>query len=130
MSVQQAAFFTFGENSIRVARPEPPRARRSDPRTSHDAAAQLVKAESHCRMILRLYAQNTDGLTDAEVEAVNIVQHAWKRCSDLRSAGLISPIESAGGEIVTRPGPSGRMQQVCAITVEGWRALEAAGSRR
>jgi hypothetical protein len=123
----QSSFLTYvGDSGIRITLPEPVRARTSDPQTSHDAAAMLARADSHCHKILRLYAQNADGLTDAEVEATGIVKHAWKRCSDLRNWGLVAPVRQSD-QIVTRPGPSGRMQQVCAITVEGWRAFESKG---
>lgn len=123
---QQSSFLQATEHGLRVTLPDPPRARKSDPHTSQDAAAMLVKAQSHCAKILRLYAQNKEGMTDAEVEATSIVKHAWKRCSDLRNAGMIAPVRQ-GDKIAVRPGPSGRMQQVCAITVEGWRALESKG---
>lgn len=74
-----------------------------------------------------MYATHENGLTDAEAEQLSGVRHAWKRCSDLRKWGYIAPVVGQDGEIVTRQGPSGRAQQVCKITAEGWRMLETVG---
>lgn len=120
----QSSFLTYvGDSGIRITLPEPVRARSTDPRTSHSAAASLDNAKSLCLILLRVYAERSGGLTDYEAGRVTLIEGAWKRCSDLRNAGLIAPVRE-GDKIATRPGPSGRAQQVCAITVEGWRMLE------
>lgn len=127
MTMQQKAFLDF--NTLRVLNVNAIRARRTDPQTSQAAAQTLKRADTHCLRILRIYAQSPTGLTDAEIEATGVVKHAWKRCSDLRRWGLIAPVK-VDGKIVTRIAPSGRAQQVCAITVEGWRVLEKIQNER
>jgi hypothetical protein len=119
MTETQTSFLQFGVNTIRVRSQNAVRARASDPQTSQDAASQLQSAGSHCAMILRLYAQNPNGLTDSEVEQTGVVYQAWKQCSDLRKWGLIEPKTDEAGETVTRTGPRGRAQQVCVITALG-----------
>lgn len=86
-----------------------PIARATDPATSHAGAKAIEpKRGTQASQILatfRAYAHT--GLTDAEVESYTKIRGAWKRCSDLRNAGLIRPT----GE--TRDG-----QRVC-VAVEG-----------
>lgn len=110
-----------------------PRARASDPATSRDAAAASVrKAGTIAHRLLRVYrAARHDlgmgrGLTDAEVSARANLPTAWRRCSDLRSDGLIESIGPLHepGPVVTRLAPSGMRQQVCRITAAGLAELD------
>lgn len=103
-------------------------ARSTDPTTSHDAARLIAaKAESHRILLLAEYAAaGTAGLIDDEAGAHADLLHTgyWKRCSDLRNAGVIEPTGH------TRIGRAGREQQVCAITPEGSRVMSIRGIAR
>lgn len=94
-------------------------ARKTDPQTSHDAAARL-KTSSHKFQLLKAYA-NAD-VTDEEAAVVAGLTHTgyWKRCADLRLGGYI---EDTG---LTRTGSSGMQQMVCRITNRGIATLTAA----
>lgn len=96
-------------------------ARSTDPTTSHEAALLITaKAESHRILLLAEYAAaGTAGLIDDEAGARAGLLHTgyWKRCSDLRNAGVIEPTGD------TRVGHAGREQQVCAITPSGSRVM-------
>ncbi len=111
--IGQQSFLRFAGDRICVALP---RARTTDPETSHLAAGRLGHADAHCAQLLRVYAAHSGGLTDNEAEAISGIEHAWKRCSDLRRVGLIVPITTPDGKLVTRPGPTGRAQMVCMVT--------------
>lgn len=97
-------------------------ARATDPETSK-AAATALRPESLRYRLLRTYAsgvaQHMQGLTDEEATALaNVGNGGWKRCSDLRRAGLIQPTGR------TKPGrSSGRDGRICAITEAGREAL-------
>ena len=91
---------------------EPSRARRKDPTTSHEAAAKLSTALSHCATLLETYQRESRSLTDEEASRITGLEGAWKRCSDLRNQGLIRPIEK-------RTASTGRRVQACIITQEG-----------
>jgi hypothetical protein len=86
------------------------RARRNDRPTSR-AAAQSLEAGSVLAAFADAYRRaGARGLTDLEAaEAVDADRDScwWKRCSELRKAGLI--VET--GE--TRPGSRGRARIVC-----------------
>ena len=94
-------------------------ARRRDPGTSKLAGASVaMRAGSQKDVLLRAYANLTAGLTDEEAGtnsglARNPKCGYWKRCSELRQAGFITPT----GE--TRTSSVGEQQQVCAITEAG-----------
>lgn len=96
-----------------------PLARDSDPETSHKAAVQF-KRDSIRHKLLRQYNYNpafADGLTDEEAAAVAYVgPGGWKRCSDLRNAGMIEPVG-------TRTASTGAEVMVCKITFAGKREL-------
>lgn len=70
-----------------------PIARATDPQTSQDAAAKTEpRRGTQASQLLALYrAYGHKGLTDAEAETYSLIKGAWKRCSDLRNAGLIRP---------------------------------------
>lgn len=86
-------------------------ARRTDPATSHGAAASVSSAESHCEMLLAAYRSALPGgLTDEEAAArcgIDPLREGGKRCADLRRLGLVAPT----GEV--RAGSSGRARMVC-----------------
>lgn len=105
-----------------VARTIP--SRRTDPSTSHEAAASVVvTGENQRGLLLKAfqgrYGDDPDdpGLTDEEAMNRAVGVTAWseyaKRCSELRDAGLIE----ATGE--TRKGESGRARIVSRITDAG-----------
>lgn len=89
-------------------------ARRGDPDTSHDAAARLANQRSMMRRLLVTYLERprtADEATDAA--GYDAASGAWKRISDLDGLGLISDTGDR------RPGRSGRLQIVRAITEKG-----------
>lgn len=96
---------------------DPPRARRSDPQTSHKAAASAEEGlPERSRMILR-------ALNDEDMNGSELDQHfgwlnntAVRLLHRLRRAGLIEGV----GE---RPTVTGRMAQVYRTTGKGARCL-------
>jgi hypothetical protein len=102
-------------------------ARSSDPQTSKEAAAAAERrAPSQRDRLLSAYMTAGDrGLTDEEagVSAGLAGSGYWKRCSDLRSLGLIVPLGSL------RRVSSGLMAQVCVITLDGWRRMDQLSRR-
>lgn len=99
-------------------------ARRSDPETSKAGAKSVaMRAGSQKELLLREYKANQIfGLIDEEAGNASGLAYKnkccyWKRCSELRQAGLIYPIG------VTRASSVGEQQQVCSITPEGLVAL-------
>jgi hypothetical protein len=95
--------------------------RTTDPQTSHDAAAaRRPEIGSHRRRLLIWFAAAGDaGLTADEAADKADLLHVgyWKRVSDLKNQRYIR----ATGE--KRPGRSGQLQQVYAITHGGRWAL-------
>ena len=103
-----------------------PLARRTDPETSHKGGDSVrFRSTSQKARLLRVYAEKheaTDFTAAQEAGVFRVGVCYWKRCSELRSLGLIAPTGRVG------PGPSGEDQQICAITGEGIRvALELEG---
>jgi hypothetical protein len=98
---------------------DPQNARFSDPETSHEAAARLSTKQSHCAILLGIYAnqpysQRSHGLTDDEAgELSGLENGAWKRCSDLRGQGFIKPVAKRLNK------KTGRRVQACSITIAG-----------
>ena len=96
-------------------------ARTADPETSHQAAKLPFRRASQRHDLLIRYEQARwhdtidRGLTDEQAAtAAGITKGCpWKRCSELREAGLIAPIG------ITRPSSGGANQRVCAITPQG-----------
>jgi len=97
--------------------------RNSDPETSRQIAPMRIG--SHRAILLEQYFYATLGLTDEEAGARaalggHEIKGYWKRCSDLRTIGLI---EDLG---IRRALTSGSQGIVCAITqtgidmVRGW----------
>ena len=103
------------ERNCMEARNTTPSARRTDPKTSQDAAASMREPSKGLRAeLLAAYRSRPAGLTMDEAAAIAGIPTwgASKRISELRAAGLI--VDS--GE--TRPGASGRMQTVYRIPEE------------
>lgn len=90
-------------------------ARTSDPATSHIAAHALSDKTTMMRTLLTTYAKVGPLTAEdaAEFAGYDPRDGAWKRVSDLKRNGWIEPTGA------TRPGSSGRPQQVCRITDEG-----------
>jgi hypothetical protein len=89
-----------------------------------DTVIRTVTSGSQQGRLLLAYAANGDGpgLTDEEARvSAGIAERScwWKRCGELRAAGLIAPLEDAEGVQVTRTGSSGMQRAVCVITPEG-----------
>ena len=94
-------------------------ARTSDPFTSHQAAKPNFRRASQRHRLLECYGEMAllvdDGLTDEEAAMLAGIAKGcpWKRCSELREAGLIAATE------VTRKSEAGAEQRVCRITQNG-----------
>lgn len=85
--------------------------RRTDPATSHDAAAQLTTRQSLCDQMLAQYRRIPSTNEEAALRAGQVPEKMTKRTADLKNAALIADTG------VTRLGSSGRAQIV-------WRAVE------
>lgn len=89
-----------------------PRSRRVDRQTSVDAGNSIpISTPSHAAL-LEAFRSSADGLTDeeaAEIAGLHVRTCWWKRCSELRAAGLI--VETGR----TRKGSSGRQRIVCVV---------------
>ena len=90
--------------------------RSSDPETSRQV--NPMRVGSHRAILLAIYADATLGLTDEEASTRALAQgHEirgyWKRCSDLRTAGLIQDLG------IRRELSTGSQGIVCCITQLG-----------
>jgi hypothetical protein len=95
---------------------ELPLFRATDPETSRQV--NTIKVGTHRAQLLEQYFYATLGLTDEEAGmraalAGHEIRGYWKRCSDLRTLGLI---EDLG---IRRTVSSGSQAIVCAITQQG-----------
>ena len=94
-----------------------PAARRSDPMTSQRASNKFRRDTLRHRLLSQY--SGTAGLTDDEAaQRADVRTGGWKRCSDLRSLGLIA----STGEL-KRSELTGSEAMVCAITFSGKRLL-------
>ena len=102
--------------------------RNDDPPTSAAAARRHVSRNSHAAAMLAAYAAHGP-LTDVEAAEIAGLERveATRRASDLRNRDLIEPLRDVGGELVTRPLPTGRAGMVCSITAAG-RAIAGGSS--
>jgi len=92
---------------------ELPLFRASDPETSRQI--KPIKINSHRGILLAIYAGQMSGLTDEEAAVIALergheIKGYWKRCSDLRTLGLIEPLN------VSRTLSTGSQGMVCKIT--------------
>lgn len=101
-------------------------ARHTDPDTSHAAAASdSLRRCTLKRELLSVYWQHTrEGgppITNREasnlVDGGVVIEGYWKRCSELRKAGLIERCGTGFDEV------TGKRVMACAITREGYAAL-------
>lgn len=93
-------------------------ARTTDPATSHLAARQLADKTTMLRRLLWAYAARPMTAEEAsDYCGYSAEDGAWKRASDLAARGLIVDTD------YNRPGRSGRLQIVRAITQAGRDAL-------
>lgn len=87
-----------------------------------------VSPDSQRGRLLLAYAEIGEmGHTDEEAaRAAQIPDRScwWKRCGELRRAGLIEPVIAGEDDIpVQRVGSAGTMRTVCRITPEGYAAV-------
>lgn len=92
--------------------------------TPADQQIVSVRPGSQRAKILMAYlAAGIEGCTDdqaARSAEVSMRSCYWKRCGELRQAGLIEPMVAGDEDIpVTREGESGTSRTVCVITPEG-----------
>jgi|OpeIllAssembly_1097287.scaffolds.fasta_scaffold40628_5 hypothetical protein len=74
------------------------------------------------RLLLAYLEAGEAGLTDEEARiSAGIAERSnwWKRCGELRAAGLIQVMQDEFENAVTRVGSSGTSRIVCTITLEG-----------
>lgn len=99
---------------------EPPRTRTGDYETSNEGAVKVAtRAGAQKLELLKSFAINPHGLTDeqaADIAKLNKTCY-WKRCGELRAAGLI---EFTGD---TRVGVAGVRRRVSVITELGRSAV-------
>jgi hypothetical protein len=91
--------------------------RSSDPETSRQVSPMRIG--SHRAILLAIYADATLGLTDEEAALRasaqgHEIKGYWKRCSDLRTMGLIQDLG------IRRAVSSGSQAIVCVITQAGF----------
>ena len=96
--------------------------RSSDPETSRQVSPMRVG--SHRAILIAIYADSTLGLTDEEAASRALakgheIKGYWKRCSDLRTLGLIQDTGTR------RAVSSGSQAIVCSITQDGLDAAKA-----
>ena len=101
---------------------ELPLFRSSDPETSRQVSPMRVG--SHRAILIAIYADSTLGLTDEEAASRasaqgHEIKGYWKRCSDLRTLGLIQDTGTR------RAVSSGSQAIVCSITQDGLDAAKA-----
>lgn len=94
-----------------------PQHRQKDPDTSK-AGAKSVSLRAGTQMArLAIAYRNHGDMTDDEAGEVSGLRAEgagyWKRCSDLRKAGIVEPTGD------TREGRSGEQQRVCRLTAFG-----------
>jgi hypothetical protein len=88
-------------------------ARDSDPVSSHRGADHIAsKAKTQRGVLLDVYRAYPQGLTDEEACQKAGIEGGWKRCSELRTLGLI-------GVMGKREASSGVEVRVCSLTEFG-----------
>lgn len=99
----------------------PPTVRRTDPVTSHDAAASVTPSPGRIMCLSILYEQGP--MTDHELSRASGIQinSIGKRRQECTEALLV------GDTGKTRPSPSGRQMIVWAITLTGMEFLRSHG---
>jgi hypothetical protein len=86
-----------------------------------DRVLGSVNPDSLSGRLLAAYFRHPSGLSDEQAAKVaGVLRNGyWKRCSELRSAGLIQPLEDEHGDYIEARSDSGILSVVCAITPEG-----------
>jgi hypothetical protein len=95
---------------------DPPRTRTGDYETSNEGAIKVATRAGAQKMeLLKCFAINPHGLTDEQAaDSAKLIRTCyWKRCGELRAAGLI---EFTGD---TRVGIAGVRRRVSIITERG-----------
>jgi hypothetical protein len=106
-------------------------ARATDPATSQQAACAATPAgesrtaagrQNMRRRIAREYLAHPEGLTDEEATHRAGLPTGWRRCSELRQAGVLEPTG------VTRITSYGRQARVCRLTEPARAELQGEGA--
>ena len=98
-----------------IARPAHTLARRTNPKTSKDAAGRVRDfAHAHREQILNALRDHAEGLTVHEIASyTRLDAHAiGKRMNELEAAGLVYVVVDVFGSEMTRKSPSGRAARV------------------
>lgn len=92
-----------------------------------DALMAVTSDSQRGRLLLAYYGAGEVGMTDDEAARHARIPDSscwWKRCGELRRAGLIEPMIAGEDDIpVQREGASGMLRVVCTITPEGQAAV-------
>lgn len=99
---------------------KPPLARRTDPETSHMAAADAVVGSNRGRLLVLFHLRKAS-MTDFELADATGWQQTsiGKRRGECAAAGLVEALRDGKGEPVRRNSPSGSLAQVWTLTVAG-----------
>lgn len=92
--------------------------------TPADQQPIMVRSGSQrAKLLLAYLAVGDEGCTDEQAATGAMVSSRscyWKRCGELRQAGLIEPMVAGDEDVpVMREGSSGVLRTVCVITPEG-----------
>lgn len=104
--------------------------RKTDPVTSKLSEPDNPARETHRLRLLGAYGRAGRALTDNEAAALadyNPMLGLWKRCSDLRKAGLIEYETDESGVPIKVKGWRGKPVHACVITAAGRQVLRDEG---
>lgn len=105
-------------------------ARNDDPVSSHLAAVDSHGRVSQRNRLLLAFALGRQVLSDeqaAELAGVSPRSCWWKRCSELRETGMISPVVNDYGNQVHVTSSQGKQVMVSAVTPQGLQYLRSEG---
>lgn len=108
-------------------------ARKTDPSTSHEAARAVIpRAGTQCAQLLIAFAHASDPMISviaAQQAGLNVpVANWWKRCSDLRDAGLIEwAVDEDDNFIEEKSSRTGKMCRAWVITAAGKQLVRSWG---
>ncbi len=97
-------------------------ARSTDPQSSASGVPDAARLSYLRYRALQIFAANADGLIPDEVEVEARIKGIWRRCSDLKTDGLVEVVYKGvvgHQEPRTRLGRSGKCGEVLRITQAG-----------